>query len=60
MLHDYRLLLNEWITNREFRDFFLIESEDTVNKILKRLDFHYEGKNKNRRYLIRKDIWRIN
>lgn len=59
-LHDYRLLLNEWITNREFRDFFLIESEDTVNKILKRLDFHYEGKNKNRRYLIRKDIWRIN
>lgn len=58
-LHDYRVLRSEWIANREFREFFLIESEDSANKLLKRMKFYYEGSNKGRRYLIPKDVWRI-
>lgn len=58
-LHDYRVLISERITNREFRDFFFIESHDAANKILKRLGFNSEGSNKNRKYLIPEDVWRI-
>lgn len=58
-LHDYRMLISEWITNRELREFFSIESHDVANKMLKRLDFTYEGSNKNRKYLIPEDVWRI-
>lgn len=57
-LHDYRVLINEWITNQQFREFFFIKSSDAANKILKRLEFYYEGTTKDRRYLIPKDIWR--
>ncbi|MFC7685243.1 hypothetical protein ACFQU5_04630 [Ureibacillus sp. GCM10028918] len=57
-LHDYRVLFDEWITNRAFREFFFIESGDTANKLLKRMKFYYEGSNKGRRYIIPKDVWR--
>lgn len=56
-LHDYRLLIDEWISNRQFREFFNIDNEDVVNKIFKRLGFKEEGKTKSRKYLINKDIW---
>ncbi|TSI11318.1 NERD domain-containing protein [Lysinibacillus sp. BW-2-10] len=57
-LHDYRVLISEWITNREFRDFFFIESEDAANKLMKRMQFTHKGSTRDRRYLIPKDIWR--
>ena len=57
-LHDYRLLIDEWITNMQFRSFFKIESADTANKILKRLNLRSEGTTKTKRYYIPKDIWR--
>ena len=57
-LHDYRLLVNEWITSKQFREFFFIESKDIANKILKRSGFYCEGSTKGRRYLIPKDVWR--
>ncbi|SOB93711.1 nuclease-like protein [Ureibacillus xyleni] len=57
-LHDYRILINEWITNSEFRNFFLIDNQDLVTKLMKRLNFYYEGDNRARRYYIPKNIWR--
>ena len=57
-LHDYRLLVSEWITNRELRQFFYINSADAANKILKRADFYCEGSTSARRYLIPEDVWR--
>lgn len=57
-LHDYRLLVSEWITNRELRRFFHINSADAANKILKRADFYCEGSTSARRYLIPEDVWR--
>ncbi|MFJ8235012.1 nuclease-related domain-containing protein [Ureibacillus sp. NPDC094379] len=59
-LHDYRLLVNEWITNREFREFFKVENEDVVNKILFRMKLTYEGSTKSRKYLIPENIWEEN
>ena len=57
-LHDYRILVDEWITNKELRDFFFIASKDVANKLLTRAKFHYEGDTKSRRYLIPEDVWR--
>ena len=57
-LHDYRLLVSEWITSRELRDFFFITSKDVANKLLVRSNFYYEGNTKSRRYLIPEDVWR--
>ncbi|WP_168193818.1 nuclease-related domain-containing protein [Lysinibacillus sp. SGAir0095] len=57
-LHDYRVLSSEWITNRAFRDFFFIESEHSVSKLLKRMNFDSKGSTRNRNYLIPEDIWR--
>ena len=57
-LHDYRLLVDKWITNIELRDFFFIPSKDVANKLLTRAKFHYEGGTKSRRYLIPEDVWR--
>ena len=51
-LLDYRLLIDETITNKQFRQFFYIENEDVSNKILKRLGFSYEGKTRSRKYWI--------
>lgn len=56
-LHDYRILFNEWITNRAFRDFFLIGSGDAANKLLKRMGLFYEGQKSARKYLIPENIW---
>ena len=56
-LHDYRVLVKEWISNREFRDFFSIESQHSASKLLTRLNFDTIGSTKNRSYLIPKDIW---
>ena len=55
-LEDYRLLVDEWITNKEFRDFFEIENVHAVSKILKRLGLEYSGDTKARRYRIPEDI----
>ena len=57
-LHDYRLLVDEWITNKGLRDFFFIASKDAANKYLARAEFHYEGDTRSRRYLIPEDVWR--
>ena len=57
-LQDYRLLISEWITNQELRQFFYIDSADVANKILKRMDFYHEGSTSARRYLIPQDVWR--
>ncbi len=56
-LHDYRLLINNWITNSEFRTFFHVPSEDSANKLLKRLNFHAMGEKRGRKYLIPEHIW---
>lgn len=55
-LHDYRLIYKPWITNREFKIFFNVSSSNTVNKMLKRLGFEYEGVNRGRIYFIPEDI----
>lgn len=55
-LDDYRLLESEWITNREFRDFFELENTQVVSKILKRLGLEYTGEKRTRRYRIPEDI----
>ncbi len=57
-LHDYRLLVDEWITNKELRNFFFIPSKDVANKLLTRAKFHYEDGTKSRLYLIPEDVWR--
>lgn len=55
-LEDYRLLEDEWITNRQFREFFEIDDKHVVSKILKRLNLKAEGSGKDRKYLIPDDI----
>lgn len=57
-LHDYRVLISEWISNRDFRTFFFIESEDAASKLLKRMNLSHEGSNRGRRYLIPEQIWK--
>ncbi|KGR76219.1 nuclease-related domain-containing protein [Ureibacillus manganicus] len=42
-LHDYRVLFNEWISNKEFREFFMIDSPNLVNKLLVRMKQDYKG-----------------
>lgn len=55
-LEDYRLLVDEWITNRAFREFFEVGDVKLVNKILQRLQLQGVGENKNRKYYIPEDI----
>ena len=57
-LHDYRLLIDEWITNKQFREFFGMESVYMASKKLNRLNLESKGQTKSRQYLIPKDIWR--
>ena len=57
-LHDYRVLFGEWISNREFREFFFIESQHSASKLLKRMDLKSKGTTKDRSYLIPEGIWR--
>lgn len=58
-LFDYRLLVNEWITNREFREFFGVEDSTVASKILKRLKLKSCGRTKSRKYLIPENILMI-
>ncbi|WPK11838.1 nuclease-related domain-containing protein [Lysinibacillus louembei] len=51
-LHDYCLLVNEWITNEEFRRFVHIDSLYAARRLLKKFDFSFEGENRGRKYLI--------
>ncbi len=57
-LHDYRVLISESITNREFREFFIIDSQQCASKILKRMNLQSKGTTKDKSYLIPEDIWR--
>lgn len=52
-LNDYHLLLGEWITNKELREFLGITSLYAARRLLKKLDFSFEGENKGRKYLIK-------
>lgn len=55
-LDDYRLLINDKITNREFREFFHVESLFAASKILTRLNLEAKGNNRGRFYIIPEDI----
>lgn len=55
-LNDYRLLIDEKVTNREFREFFHVPSSDAAQKILARLNLNPIGKNKGRYYIIPENI----
>lgn len=57
-LHDYRLLVGEWISNHEFRKLVGIESAHAANKILKRLRLEECGSTKLRRYKIPESIYK--
>ncbi|MGE7695887.1 nuclease-related domain-containing protein [Lysinibacillus sp. NPDC094177] len=49
-LKDYYMLVGETITNRECRDFLMIESEHVAKRILQKLQLPRGGSNKNSRY----------
>ncbi|MGM9945066.1 MAG: nuclease-related domain-containing protein [Lysinibacillus sp.] len=51
-LFDYYILVGEWITNKEFRDFVGIESSDAAKRLLQSLNVTCQGTNKGRRYKI--------
>lgn len=51
-LIDYKVLYGEWITNAEFRAFFNIRSQQTVYKIVHRLNMKAEGNRRARKYRI--------
>lgn len=55
-LDDYRILINDRITNREFRDFFGIDSMQIASKILSRLGLVAVGDKKGRYYIIPENI----
>ncbi|WP_449443130.1 hypothetical protein [Ureibacillus acetophenoni] len=55
-LDDYRILIGNKITNREFREFFGIESFDVASKILSRSNLVPVGKNRGRHYIIPEDV----
>ena len=51
-LFDYYILVGEWITNKEFRDFVGIDSSDAAKRLLQSLNVTCQGTNKGRRYKI--------
>nr|WP_106780878.1 nuclease-related domain-containing protein [Lysinibacillus timonensis] len=55
-LNDYRLLISERIRNREFREFFGIDSFNVASKLLSRSSLIPVGNNKGRYYTIPEDI----
>lgn len=55
-LHDYRALISNKITNKEFRQFFGVESMDAASKILIRLGLESFGEKRGRYYLIPNNI----
>lgn len=56
VLHDYRLLYKEWITNQQFREYVGIESIYTASNMLRKLGLSYTGKYKDRKYFIPHNI----
>jgi len=58
-LNDYRILINNSITNREFRDFFNIESVYNASKILSNLNLEAVGDKRGRSYLIPNNIFEM-
>lgn len=58
-LLDYRLLCDEWITNRAFREFLKIDDVSIVSKYLQRLNLKFEGEKKARKYYIPENILEI-
>lgn len=56
-LNDYRLLISNKITNREFRDFINMKSRNIATRILRKLELPFEGpSNKYRVYTIPENI----
>lgn len=55
-LNDYRLLISNKITNREFRDFFNVNSVDAASKILIRLQLESSGITRGKYYIIPENI----
>lgn len=55
-LDDYRLLISNQITNREFREFFGVESMITASNILTRSPLIPVGNKKGKYYIIPEDI----
>ncbi len=49
-LQDYFLLFGPSITNLQFREFLHLSSDDIANKMLRKLNLPYTGKNKQRIY----------
>lgn len=55
-LDDYRLLINNRITNQEFRNFFGVDSVYTASKLLFRLGLPTVGEKRGRHYVIPENI----
>ena len=51
-LQDYRLLISEWITNQQFREFMGVHSQDAAARILKKLNLEKIGSKKGSKYKI--------
>ena len=55
-LWDYRLLVDDWISNRAFREFFGLHDKHLVSKVLKRLQLKTMGAGKSCKYYIPEDV----
>lgn len=51
-LNDYYLLINEYITNHELRDFLLIDSPTVAYKLMRNAGYKREGKGPSSKYLL--------
>ena len=51
-LEDYYLLVGEWMTNEEFRNYTGVQSADSAKRLLQSLQVTSEGEKKSRRYRI--------
>ncbi|MCT6923369.1 nuclease-related domain-containing protein [Metasolibacillus sp.] len=51
-IEDYSLLINEWITNIQFRKFMRVNSIYAANRLLKKLNLSHKGDKKGRKYFI--------
>ena len=51
-LHDYALLVDEWISNEKLRVFLKIDSIHAAKRLLKKLNLPHEGQKRHRRYKI--------
>ncbi|WP_163100886.1 nuclease-related domain-containing protein [Peribacillus alkalitolerans] len=53
-LHDYKLLFNSQISSGQLKTYFLLESDSVCYRWLKKLNFPFTGKFKDRRYQLEK------